>query len=190
MKTVKQVLAVVFMLTIVTGYANDVKNEPTSSSATFRFLNVKKGHQVSIKNDEGRVIHRETVKRNGDYAKRFDLSDLEDGNYTIELDKDFEIIIKPFKMVSNEVILLSKLQTSIFKPVVRTKKNHLMISKLALNNESLNIELYYNDELIHKDELKGAKILERIYTLSPSEEGIYVLRMSSGDRTFVERFRI
>jgi len=190
MKTIKRMLVVVFMLTIVTGYSNEVEKDPIRNITTFRFLNAKKGHQVSIVDANGNVIHREIVERNGQYMQRFDLTNLKDGLYTIELNKDFEIVIKPFKMTSNEVVFLKSKEKTVYKPVVRTEKNLLMISQLALNKEPLKIELYYNDVLIHKDVLGDATILERVYNLSKTEKGSYKLKMTSGSKSYIERFNI
>ncbi len=190
MKALKHMLVVVSMLTLVTGYSNEIKNESTKDITTFRFVNAKKGHQILIKNEEGSVIHKETVERNGSYSQKFDLTNLSDGFYTIELNKDFEIIVKPFKIASKEVIFLNAEQTTVFKPVVRAEKTKVMISQLALNDKPLKIELYYNDELIHKDTLKDGIILKRVYALSNKRKGTYSIRMTSGDRVFVERFTI
>ena len=175
---------------MITGYANEITNDPKSDITTFRFVNAKKGHQILIKNEDGSVIHRETVERNGNYAQHFDLTNLSDGLYTIELDKDFEIVVKPFKMVSKQVIFLNGKQTTEFKPVVRTNENKVMISQLALKAQTLNIELYYQDELIHKDVLKGDSILERVYSLSKERKGNYTLKMTSNNRLFTEQFSI
>ncbi|WP_051605444.1 hypothetical protein [Sediminibacter sp. Hel_I_10] len=190
MKALKHMLVVVSMLTLVTGYSNEIKNESTKDITTVRFVNAKKGHQILIKNEEGSVIHKETVERNGSYSQKFDLTNLSDGFYTIELNKDFEIIVKPFKIASKEVIFLNAEQTTVFKPVVRAEKTKVMISQLALNDKPLKIELYYNDELIHKDTLKDGIILKRVYALSNKRKGTYSIRMTSGDRVFVERFTI
>ena len=190
MKTLKSIFTVTLLLNMMIGYANEISNDPKSDVTTFWSINAKRGHQILIKNENGSVIHRETVERNGNYMQRFDLANLDDGLYTIELDKDFEIVVKPFKIVSNEVIFMEAAQTTLFKPVVRAEKNKLMISQLALNKETLKIELYYFDELIHKDTLKGDDILERVYLLANDRKGNYSLRMTSGDRLFVERFTI
>ncbi len=190
MKTLKNILVVGMLSMVLTGFANDISDEKTKAITIFRFVNVKKGHQILIKNDNGSVIHRETVERNGNYAQFFDLSNLDDGFYTIEVDKDFEIIIKPFRIASKKVIYLNDKQTTEYKPVVRTDKNKVIISQLALNAKKLNIKLYYEDELIHEDTLKGASILDRVYSLSDDRKGKYSLIMTSGNREYVEFFSI
>lgn len=191
MKTIKKMLFVAMLLTVVTGYAKEFKNDnPNNVITTFKFLDVKKGHQLILKDHEGTVLHRETIKRDGVYWKKFDLTSLDDGLYSIELSKDFEIIVKPFQIKSNQVIFLDNEETKVFKPVVRVEDFQLLISQLALNADSLKVELFYNGELIHSDELKGRSILERVYSLSKTESGDYFIRMTSGERQFTKRFSL
>ena len=97
MKAIKTILLVAIMLTIVTSYASEeVMDVPSKGITLLRFSNVKKGHHYKIIDDKGTTLYTETIKRNGAFAKRFDFTALNDGSYTIELDKDFEIIITPF----------------------------------------------------------------------------------------------
>lgn len=180
MKTIKKILFVATMLTIVTGYANDIKN--------LELANVKKGHQLTIIDSKGEILYHEAIERNGSYLNKFDLTLLKDGMYSIELDKDFEIIIKPFEVKSNKVLFLNDKETKEFKPVIRVNENQLIISQLSLNNQPLEVKLYYNDELIHKEILKNQSILKQALRLSKSQKGNYSLRMVSGNRVFVETF--
>jgi len=190
MKTVKQILVVALMLTLVTGYSVNIESKPLKDKTVLVFSNVKKGHELLVKTFNGEVVHRETIEKNGTYAKNFDLTALEDGLYLVELNKDFEIVLRPFKIVANKVSFLKDLEKSIFKPVVRTESNKVMISQLALNEKPLKVELYFNGDLIHKEELETKSIIEKVYQLAENQKGRYTLRMTSGDRLFVEYFTI
>ena len=59
------------------------------------FYKVKKGELLSIKNEEGEIIYSLKIKNSGSYSRIFDVSKLEEGSYTRELEKDYEIIIFP-----------------------------------------------------------------------------------------------
>ncbi|MCK8479100.1 hypothetical protein [Psychroserpens algicola] len=187
----KKVLIVAMMLTIVTGYAEGIKDgTPAIRMTKFEFLDVKKGYQLTLKDSQGVILHKEVISGQGKYAKHFDLTALEDGYYTIELDKDVEILVKPFKIDANKVTFLTYRDSRVFKPMARLDNNQLYVSQLALDNEPLKVELYYNDEIIYKDELEGDKILERVYALSKEQKGDYYIRMTSGKRRFAEHFTL
>ncbi|MBR9913435.1 MAG: hypothetical protein GYB32_01200 [Algicola sp.] len=191
MKTFKKMLTVAMLLTMMLSYANEIKTATFKNSITIvQFSNVRKGHEFVIKDDRGTVLHRETIDKNCTYSQKFDLSKLKDGLYTVETIKDFVIIVSPFKIESSKVTFLEQMETKIFKPVVRRDNHQLFISQLTFDTEPLKIELFYNDNLIHTDTLKGEAILKRVYALSKNEKGDYFVRMTSGDRQFIERFSI
>lgn len=191
MKAVKNVLVFVIMLTIVAGYANEnCINVPSKSITILKFSNVKKGHKYSINDNKGYAIYSGTFKKDGTYSKKFDFSNLKDGLYTLEISKDFEIVIKPFEIKEHNVFFLEDKETKAFKPVVRIDNNTLMISQLNLDKTPLDVELFYNDELIYSDQLKGGKVLERVYKLPKEERGEYYVSLKSGDRYFYDRFKL
>jgi len=190
MKTLKLIVTVALMLAIVDGQAVNLERNPTKANTVLVFSNVKKGHEFTVKTAGGKIVHQETIERNGTYKKQFDLTGLENGLYFIELNKDFEIVVKPFKIVESKVSFLTDLEKSIFKPVVRTKDSKLMISQLALNVKPLNVELYYEGALIYQEKLAAKPIIEQVYKLAKNQKGEYTLRMTSGERLFVERFTL
>ncbi|WP_040280623.1 hypothetical protein [Psychroserpens damuponensis] len=191
MKTIKTLLLVAIMLTMVTGYANEnVIDAPSKAITVLKFSNVKKGHQYTIIDNEGVTLYTETIKRNGTFLKKFDFTALEDGSYTVELSKDFEIVITPFIIQSRNVVFLDSKEKIVFKPVVRTKDNQLLISLLSMDVETLDIELFYNGVSILKDELTGDQVLNKVYKLSDHEKGDYYLHMTSGDRVFNKSFKL
>jgi hypothetical protein len=191
MKPIKTILLVVILLTTVIGYANEKVIDVSLKGITIlKFSNVKKGHQYKIIDDKGTILFTEKIKRNGTFVKRFDFTALNNGSYILELDKDFEIIITPFIIQSNNVVFLEKNEKVIFKPVVRTENNQLLISHMSLEEQPLKIELYYNGERIFKDQLVGDKILNKIYKLSSQKKGSYYLNMTSGGRSFIKSFEL
>ena len=191
MKTIKRLLVVAIMLTMVTGYANENANDVSAKVITvLKFSDVNKGHQYTIIDNEGVVLFKETIERNGSFSKKFDFTALNEGSYTVELEKDFEIIVTPFIIQSKNVVFLDSKVTTVFKPVVRSRDNQLLVSQMSLNEQPLKIELYYNDELILKDELKGKSVLSQVYRLSANEKGDYYVRLESGKRVYKKSFEI
>ncbi|TVZ56565.1 hypothetical protein OD91_1854 [Lutibacter sp. Hel_I_33_5] len=194
MKTIeRKILVVVFMLGTLFNYAND-KNDfiYTASSKKVKvvFKNVKKGHTLTIKDESGFTLHTENVIAQGNLTKFFDFSSLKDGNYKIELNKDFEILIKPFKVNSNQVNFYKNLEESILKPVIRNEKNLVMISKISFDKTPLKVILYYKDAIIYNETLTNDKIINRVYKLDEKEKGNYSLVILNNNRSYVKNFKI
>ena len=195
-RAVKTSAVFVVMLFTIICYSTEISSLPKRGDAKKTMLtlnNVKQGQELFIKNDYGIILYKELIEKDGDYAKGFDLTELPDGHYFFELNKDFQIQILPFKVILNEVDFIKAEEKTIFKPVVRSKQNKIFVSKLSLFNP-LEVEIYYEDEnnakgysLIHSETIENEKIVNRIYSLSKKEKGNYKLVFKSEGRVFTEK---
>jgi len=194
MKTIiKTILVVALMFGTLIGHANDNKNSAGAVNVKrveVAYKAVKKGNALTIKNEYGITIYKQVIQTSGNYKKTFDLTNLENGSYTTELEKDFEIIIKKLEVKDGFVTFLKEENEVIFKPVVRTEGDLVLISKIAFDDQPLNVNLYYNDTIIHSEEIEGKKFINRVYRLSKSEKGEYKLVINSDNRTYTKEFNI
>lgn len=192
-KMKKQMITIALLISSLIGYSNtEIKNYlvDNSKKVTVEFNNVKKGHLLTIKDDLGGKIYSEVVSENGHLSKILDVTSLEKGTYYVELDKDFEIIIKPFQVKENQVIFNENEEKTIFKPVVRNEENTVLISKIAFDNEPMQVVLYYNDEVIFSETIKSEPILNRVYRLEKEKKGTYKVIFYNSGRSFVKSFKI
>lgn len=194
MKTSKKlVLVVVFMFGTLFNYANndnDVSNIVNVKKVKVAFMNVKKGHQLTIKDENGVQLHSEIVSKSGVLTKIFDFSTLKDGKYTIELNKDFEIIVKTLEVNNGNVIFNDNSKKVIFKPVIRNDENLLMISKISFDKKPIKIALYFDNTMIYSETIKGEALLNRVYKLDNKVEGNYKVIVYNNDRSYVHYFKI
>ena len=190
--TIKKYLVVIVMMLVTSiNYAN--KNTAVKivdgKKVRIEFESVKKGHTLSVKDKNGTVIYSQEIENSGTYSKVLDLSKLEKGNYTTELEKDFEIVIKPFTVLDGQVSFDE--EKTIFKPVIRTEDNLVLISKLAFDKQPLKIAIYYNDEVIFSETVTDEKnLLKRVYKLSKEEKGDYKVIINSNNRSYIKDFNI
>ena len=193
MKTLKtKVLVVVFMLGTLVNYANDKKVNSVLNAKKTKvvFKGTKKGHQLTIKDNNGVILHSENVVKNGNLVKFFDFSKLKNGSYTLELEKDFEINIKSIRIENNKVIFDDNANKVIFKPVIRNEENRLMISKITFDEKPLEVVLYYKNEVIYSEVLKANKIVNRVYKLNKEVKGDYTVIIRNNGRSYVNEFKI
>jgi len=190
--TIKNTLLVALMLGTLISYATEGTNPANVAVAKrvkVEFNAVKKGQTLSIKNENGLTIYTQDIKESGVYSKIFDLTALEDGYYTTELEKDFEVIVKKIQVKDGVVVSLEN-DTKIFKPVVRTQDNLLLISKLCLDKQPLKITLYYKNRILISETLNECELIKRVYKLSESEKGDYRVVISTDKRMYVKDFII
>lgn len=186
MKTlIKNILVAVVLLGTSNSYANEVLNSvPT-------FNKVNKGDQISVTDAFGEVIYSGLVNYNGNLTNLFDFSQLKDGTYTIEINKDFEIEITSVMVKNHIVTYVSDADQKIYKPVFRTEDSTVIISKIALDSSDMKVEFYYDNELIYSEMVNDrSDILNRVYKLDENLPGEYTAVIESNGRVYIENFRI
>ncbi|WP_282134786.1 hypothetical protein [Seonamhaeicola maritimus] len=186
----KKVILMVAMMATVTGYANEIsliKYGRNLRSTALTIANVKEGNLLSIKDGYGITLYKEIIDQTGIYTKGFDLTDLPNGKYFFELEKDMEIKSIPFTVKSNEVTFNKEKETTIFKPFVREKGDLVYITKLAANKEPLKLSVYgLNDgssRLLYTETIKGVQSIEKALKL---EDGRYKIVFASNNREFTK----
>lgn len=181
--------ALLFVATI--GYADSGKTTFIDvKKVKVEFSSVKKGQTLEIKDEIGTTIYFERIQNNGGLSRTFDLTALENGNYSIELNKDFEIIIKPFTVKKGEVTFMADKEEIVFKPVIRTSENKLLISKYAFQNHQMDVKIYFEGNLIFSENIKGKNSLNRVYQLSADKRGPYDVVVNTDKKTYQESFNL
>ena len=191
MKTLnKTTLVVALMFGTLASYAvSNVETAPTAISNDATLIKeVKRGYLLSIKDYTGTTIYTETVST---FNTSYDLTKLEDGLYTLELAKDFEIKSQQFVVASEEVTFLKNTKKSVYKPVFRFENSRMLISQLALDKEStLDIKIFFENDLIHHESVSGNAILNRVYNVKENLPGRYKVVMKANGRTYKRNFKI
>lgn len=195
-KRMKHIVCTGMMIVSMLSFANGTSSLDINKERTvITFENVKKGHQLVIKDANLLVVYKEFIQKNGNYAKGFDLTSLPDGNYYVELDKDVKIVVIPFTVTSNKVAFKKEKETVIYKPTVRLQDNYLFVSRLSLAVAPLKVKLYYTEsfqqgrELLFSEEIENTKIVERVFELSKEKKGSYTVVFESQGREFTERIK-
>lgn len=184
------------MIVSMASYANtDYSLSAKKGSTVLSLTNVKKGHELLIKDTNLLVLYRETIQKSGNYSKGFDLTALPDGNYFFELVKDVKIVIIPFVVASNQVTFDKENETIIYKPTVRTIDHKLYVSRLSFEAQPMTVEIYFeeaftdNTSLIFSEDIEKTKIASRIYELSKKKKGDYTIVFKTQGRRFTEHIK-
>ena len=187
----KHLVAVTFLLSLVSySTEKNISSTIEGRKVKVEFTGVKKGQVLFIKNANSIVIYSDIIEMSGNYARTFDLTVLENGVYTAELDKKFETIIKPFLVQNRQVTFLPEENKTIFKPVIRIQDNLILISKMSLENQPIKIRLYYKGEVIYTEIAKDTKILNRALRLLKNKKGNYTVSINADNKNYSETFKI
>jgi hypothetical protein len=192
--SIKTSLVLAALLSSTVGFSNDTiitENKITNPVTNMSFDYVKKGAKLYIKDANGYVLYTYPIKSTGSWSKSFDLTNLPDGEYYFELDKNAEIVITPFKVDSNLAEVQKDKEVKIAKPQFIVKDNHVYLSKMSMDKKITKIDVYYEgSELAYSEKLKDTKNLNRVYDFSKSLKGDYIIQVNSEGKTFSERVNV
>jgi hypothetical protein len=181
----------VSMLSFANGEVNPMKEkEPKITSMSFK--KVKLGSKLSIKDRDGIVLYKESIVKSGDYSKGFDLTTLPNGDYYFELDTEFEIVIIPFNVVSNQVVFKKEEKSIIFKPYIRVKDDMVFVSRVSYEESPIEYSIYYADnyDLVLSEKIDPKVHLKKIYDFSTAKKGNYLFVFKSNGRKFTKTVKI
>ena len=160
------------------------------SVTVLKYLNVKEGYKVIIKDNFGVVLYNEAIQTDGQYVKGFDLSTLPKGDYSFELDKGLEIQIKPFKVTDGKVEFIKDENHTIYKPVIRKKNGLVFVSQLTFN-EKVEIEIFNNSNNVLYSELVDTDTeLRKIFDFSDLPANDYKVVIKTKNRRFINRITL
>ena len=120
MKIIKHKLVFIALLLSIIGYANGKE---------------KKGNLISVSDASGKVIYSAHANSNINLKEIFDFSQLKEGRYTVEVNKDFEIEINTIEVKNKIAKLLIGDSKKIFKPIFRSENAKVLISKITFDTD-------------------------------------------------------
>ena len=167
-------------------------NDKESKITEVTLANVKQGSQLRIKDVMGIVHYKESIVKDGDYSKGFDLTSLPDGEYFFELESEMEIVIIPFRVQSNQVAFNKKDKSTIFKPVVRLKGSLVYVSRVSFAAEPIEYKVYFaeNSDLVLTEKFENDSHVKKVYDFSGAQKGDYVFVFLSNGRKYTRTIKI
>ncbi len=136
---------------------------------------------VQIKDLSGAIILDEIILKSAS-ARKYNLINLPDGQYSIEMSSDLKITTRNFEVNGKEINLSTDIQT-IYKPVVIWTDQTLDINLLTLGKRAvINIVDGRNNTILSQKHNTSA--LHKRYNISALPEGDYTVNVEMNGRSF------
>jgi len=194
MKVFKSILVVVCMLGTLLGYASggsDFSLVEGTKKVKVVFEDVIKGEVLIVKDENGEIFHKEVLNHSGKIYRVFDFSNLDNGNYEIDLNKGSEVLIKPFSIKNNELTFKKESKKIFHEPLIQTRENLIKISRLYTLEDDADVVLLYNDVEIYNDKLnKKSDHLSKLYKLDEYQNGKYKVIIHSEGKSYAKEFSL
>ncbi|PTB93566.1 hypothetical protein [Marivirga lumbricoides] len=185
--------AAVLMLTILPlmSFANGfpfVKlTKQENKNLTLRIAAIKSETiRITLKDDLGYMLFSEQVTDKNEVLKRFDLANLNAGNYKIEVENEMNVKVLPIKVTRTDIEIVETDFAVLYKPYIKMNEGGVFdFNLLNLDTEKTTV-LILDDKgrVVFKDYLGAQSEYKKRYDISQLEKGNYSVIVNKGNRSF------
>ncbi len=140
---------------------------------------------IVIRDDKGTILVNETVKKIPNFIKKYNMSRLENGEYTLTITNTTLRTTQPFKITKEGIVMTELEKKEKYIPVVMLNKDRLDVNVLLDNYSNITVNIYDNQGLrVKQDKYPSTLNLHKRYNISQLPNGVYVVEITAGDETF------
>jgi hypothetical protein len=189
------VFALVAALSINTSSATtttpyDVIIGSATTSVTVNLTNISKQNvTVQITNNDNHIVVHETLKKEQDGIKTYNMEQMEDGAYNLVVTKRGSRVKQPFSIQRGQVFLSETDRKETFFPVFRLNKDRLDVD--AFTGEYGTITVKVSDEegnSVYSDKNANVFMLHKRYSVRDLPRGTYRAEIVMGSESFYYLF--
>ena len=158
---------------------------------TVNLNNVNEKISINFRDTKGISLYSEDIKKSTQkFSKTFDVSDLPDGLYKVEIEDGIKISSYSFSVISNKILSGVVKKDEIFKPVFAERGKKVYVSKYNPQNTELKVTILdSNSQELYSENFKGKESLGKIYDFSKIQ-GDYTILVSCDDKTYTQAVTI
>ena len=139
---------------------------------------------VALEDALGTSFAIDKIKPAARFAKKYNLSQLEVGNYRLVVTKNFVKTIQPFELTYRAVVLNELERKEKFLPSINQSGKTVDVNVLLGNYSNIIVKIYGNGGLTSfEDKNYVVLTLHKRYDLSKLPAGNYVVEVLAGDET-------
>jgi hypothetical protein len=187
-------VALLVMLTTAgsTLFANDENNPGVEISkgyeksfiVSFKYA-LAKDFKITLRDDAYNTLFKEEVTEVTRLAKNFNLTNLPDGTYFLEVEDATSIFNQMIEIKNDKVLFEKAVAFTVFKPIFKTVGNKIYISALLLNETNVKINIYNIDgDQVYEETIENQTNLEKIFKFVDERPEDYTLVVTYNDRSF------
>lgn len=177
-----------FMFATVVGMAKEPKlslmGEGQSKSLIVELDSKSSKTFLKIIDKNQNIIFSEKILATS-YTKKFDLNELENGSYYIQVDNSLRTLIYPISVENKEVKILKRIENT--KPVFRKKGSKLFLNLLNLDAEDVQIKVLDSENrTVFSEVIENASIVTKAFNFETAYEDRYTVVVKDGKNTYYE----
>ncbi len=178
MKTILKFTTVIALLLVTaTAVAKEPKlrviNKVDDKALVFEWDTQEEDTYIQIVDADGNIIYSEDVLNTKVYTKKFDLKNLEEGDYLLEAENALKKITYTIN-VDDKVGVAKKKENA--KPVFRQVDNMVYLNLLNLEGKKVEIKVVDSDNrMVFKETLENETLVEKAFNFKSAYSGNYTV---------------
>ena len=144
----------------------------------------KESIEILLVDENDIVLYNEDLTNVENYAKKLNLSQIENGKYHITVARKLKKTIQPFELTESGVQLIKNERKEIFLPYIVQKGSFVDVNCMAPNYTNIYIRIFDNEgKLVKEDKNYFVFDLKKRFDLSKLQSGVYFIEVSFDDET-------
>lgn len=185
-KVIRKLMMAILFLAALKSMANDgldIKiNE--DQSLTVEVEKTENGAMLSLLDQDGEIVFRDMFNEQKSYSKIFDFNKLENGVYTLVLDKEFSVSTSKIRKDEENLILIKDAYTLSFKPLFKEEGEKIYL--YLANPEENRVDIKIFDKFgVPVGEIKcDDLVVKRTLDFSKVSSGSYIVKIKTKTNNF------
>ena len=143
--------------------------------------------ELSLKDAKGFILASESIESGVKFAKRFNLDNLPDGNYTLHLESPTVLKVQPISIENNTLFIKKDKAKNIFKPSIQVKENHIDLTLLQLRRADTQIKLLSgNGTVLYIEDVHQFGSIQKRFNTAQLPAGNYQVVVRTSGQIFHE----
>tara|TARA_R110002051_G_scaffold325788_1_gene431314 strand:+ start:7098 stop:7646 length:549 start_codon:yes stop_codon:yes gene_type:complete len=150
----------------------DFVTRSTEKSIVFNLAQASKLTSIQFLDNERNIIYSGDIQQYTSLRKKFDLSKLEPGSYTLNVEDTLKIITYVIAIDESEISVVSK--NEIIKPAFRLKENVVFINLMNLSKEEVTVIIFdQENRVLHTEKISDQLVVEKAINFKKAFKGSY-----------------
>jgi hypothetical protein len=167
----------------------EIKGSDIEKALSIEFSNIKEEDvTISIMNEEGATVHTDKAKSIKAFSKKFNLTSLEKGEYTLKVTLEHCKITQVFEVTKKGIIVKETNRKEVYAPIIKEEDSKFDINIPTIKNKYSVLVLNASGDTVFEEVQKGVTQLNKRYNMTNLAKGEYLLQVSIDGETYYHNF--
>ena len=169
-----------------------IKSVENETSLHLYFANLlEETTYLELIDNNGASVYSETISNKKAYAKKLDLSQIRNGNYTVFIENNFIEVTQPISIENGIVIVLEEKRAEKIAPTIEFKNNAIFFQLApSIRAKRVTINILQGEEIIYESKEVMMSKMKKQYTLDNLYRGTYTFRVVVDGKAYYEYIEI